>query len=136
MRGLRAEVVMRPIHVNWQQEDRIEAVLLAVPLRLDKHHLLGEAVRRIRLLWVTSPKVVLLERYRSVHRIRADAPQGYKLWNFPKVGLMHELSAHHQVFIKKLPWMLTVYPDAADFRCQMQHDLGVGIIFVHPLDIL
>ena len=54
------------------QVDDVEAVLLAVGLALDEQHLLGEAVRRVRLLRVAVPEVVLAERHRRELRVRAD----------------------------------------------------------------
>ena len=52
----------RAVEIHRQQEDRIEAVLLPVRLRLHQQHLLGQAVRGVGLLRVAVPEVVLLER--------------------------------------------------------------------------
>ena len=56
------EVVAGPVEVHRDEVDDVEAVLLAVGLALDEQHLLGEAVRRVRLLGVAVPEVVLAER--------------------------------------------------------------------------
>ena len=62
VRRLEVEVVARSVEVGRQQEDRVEAVLLAVRLRADEHRLLRDAVGRVRLLGVAVPEVVLAER--------------------------------------------------------------------------
>ncbi len=50
VRCLQVEVVARAVEVRGQQEDRVEAVLLAVRLRSDEDRLLRDAVRCNRLL--------------------------------------------------------------------------------------
>ena len=74
VRRLEVEVVARAVEVRRQQEDRVEAVLLAVGLRADEHRLLRDAVRRVRLLRVAVPEVVLVERHRRELRVGADRP--------------------------------------------------------------
>ena len=62
VRRLEVEVVARAVEVRGQQEDGVRAVLLAVRLRADEDRLLRDAVRRVRLLRVAVPEVVLPER--------------------------------------------------------------------------
>ena len=66
----RVEVVARAVQIDRHQVDRIEAVLLPVGLRLHQQHLLGQAVRRVGLLRVAVPQVVLAERHRRELRDR------------------------------------------------------------------
>ena len=61
MRRLEVEVVAWAIEVRGEEEDRIEAVLLAVRLRADEDGLLRDAVGCVRLLRVAVPEVVLGE---------------------------------------------------------------------------
>src|SRR5581483_8973513 len=66
VRRLEIEVVARAVEVRRQEIDRVEPVLLAVGLRADEHGLLRHAVRRVRLLGVAVPEVVLRERHGRV----------------------------------------------------------------------
>ena len=62
----------RPVEVDRQQVDRVEAVLLPVGLRLDQQHLLGQPVWRVGLLRIAVPQVVFAERHRRELGIAAD----------------------------------------------------------------
>ena len=70
--ALEIEVVARAVEVRRQQVDGVQAVLLAVGLAADEHRLLRDAVRRVRLLRIAVPEVVLAERHRRVLRVGAD----------------------------------------------------------------
>ncbi len=72
VRVRRVEVVARPVEVRRQQIDGAEPVLVAVGLRAVEHGLLGDAVRRVRLLREAVPELVLDERHRRELRIGAD----------------------------------------------------------------
>src|SRR6185295_14725429 len=63
MRAGRIEVVTRAVQVRGQQEDRIEAVLLPVTLRLHQHHLLRQSVGRVGLFRITVPQILFAERH-------------------------------------------------------------------------
>ena len=79
VRRARVEIVARPIQVGRQQVDGVEAVLLAVRLRLDEQHLLGQAIRRVGFLGVTAPQVFLAEGHRRELGVGADGADGDEL---------------------------------------------------------
>jgi hypothetical protein len=72
VRRLEVEVVARAVQVRGEEEDRIEAVLFAVPLRADENRLLRDSVRCVRLLRVAVPERRLDERDRRELGVRAD----------------------------------------------------------------
>ena len=69
------EVVARPVQVDRQQGDGIEAVLLAVGLGLDEQHFLGQSVRGVGLLRIAVPEFLFLERHRRELGIGADGAE-------------------------------------------------------------
>src|SRR5256885_7941764 len=79
MRRGRVEVVARSVEVHGEDHRGIEAVLLAISLALDEKHLLREPVRRVRLLGISVPDVVLTKRDRGELRVRANRPGCYEL---------------------------------------------------------
>ena len=80
----------------------MEAELLAVRLRLDEHHLLGEAVGCVGLLGIAIPQIVLVERHRRELGVGADGAERDELRNVVQAGLLHQVSAHHQVLVEEL----------------------------------
>src|SRR5712691_4301107 len=59
VRVVEVDVVARPVEIDGQQVDAVEAVLLAVRLGLHEQHLLRQAVRSVGLLRVAVPEVLL-----------------------------------------------------------------------------
>ena len=98
----RVEVVARAVQVGRQQVDGVEAVLLAVRLRLDQQHLLGQAVRRVGLLGIARPQVVFAERHRGELGIGADRADRDELLHAGQPRLLHQLGAHDQVLVEEL----------------------------------
>ena len=74
--GGEPEVVPRVVKVDGEQKDRVEAVLLAIGLGLDEHHLLGQSVRGVGLLMVAVPEIVLTERDGGELGVGANGSQG------------------------------------------------------------
>ena len=102
----------------------VEAVLLPIGLALDEQHLLGEAVRRVGLLRVAVPEVVLAERHGRELRVRADGADLDELRDAGQPGLLHQLDAHHRVLVEEAARVLAVGPDPADDRGEVDDDVG------------
>jgi len=134
MGGAGIEVVAGTIEIDGQEEDRIEPVLLAVRLGLDKHHLLGQAVRGVGFLGVAAPEVVFFEGNRGELGVGADRPESDEFLNVAQVSLMHQLDAHHDILIEEGPRMLLVEADAADFGRQMDDDVG-PLLVIEAADV-
>ncbi len=134
MAGLRIEVVAGTIEIHRQQEDGIEAVLLAIRLRLHQQHLLGQAIGRVGLFGVAVPQVLFPERHRRELGIGADRPKGDELLDAAEPGLLDQLHAHHQVLVEELARFGAVGPDPAHHGRQMNHDVRPHVL-VHPRDI-
>ena len=121
------KIVPRAIQVNGQQEDGIEAILPAVGLGLDEHHLLGQAIRRVCFFRITVPEIVFLERDRRKLGIRADRAKGNKFVYLFHISFVKELHAHHDVFVKEGCGILLVESDAAHLRREVDHNVGVRL---------
>ena len=130
---LRIEVVPRPVEVHRQQEDRIEAVLLAIGLPLHQQHLLGETVRGVRLLGIAVPQVLLAERHGRELRVRAHGPDRHELRDARETGVFDELRAHDQVVVEEPAGVLAVGADAADHGGEVDHEVGARLR-EHPRD--
>ena len=63
MRTFQIEIVARAVKIDHEQVGAVEAVLLAVGLRLGDHHLLGEAVGGVGFFGIAVPEVAFLERH-------------------------------------------------------------------------
>ena len=135
MRGLEVEVVPRPVQVRGQQEDRVETVLLAVRLRADENGLLRDAVRRVRLLGVAVPELVLAERHGSELRVRADGPDDDDLRRRVDPRLLEDVRAHRQVREPVAAGIRAVRADAADLGREVEHELGLGVA-EHPRGVV
>jgi hypothetical protein len=133
VRGLRIVVVPGAVEVHRQQVDRVEPVLLAVGLCLDEQHLLGDAVRRVGLLGVAVPEVVLVERHRGVLRVGADRPDRHELPDPGPASVLHQERAHDQIVVEEPAGSGPVGPDAADDRRQVDDHVGAGVL-VQPGD--
>ncbi len=72
MRRLHVKIVPRAIEVHWEQDDRVEALLLPMRLGLDQHHLLFEAVGGVGLFGISGPKILFTKRHRRMLGIRAN----------------------------------------------------------------
>jgi hypothetical protein len=118
------EVVAGAVEVHGEQEDRVEPVLLAVGLRLHEEHLLGESVRRVRLLGIAVPEILLAKRHRSELGVRAHGADGDELGDAVQACLLDELRAHHQVVVEEPAGVLAVGPDAAHDRREVDDDVG------------
>ena len=127
------EVVARPVEVDGEHVDGVEAVLGPVGLGLDEQRFLGDAVGRVRLFRVAVPQILFAERNGRVLGVGADGAGGDELGHAGEPGLLEELGAHHQVVEKELARLLAVEADAADLRRQVDHevrsphDLAAGV---------
>ena len=123
MRRLEVEVVARPVQVRRQQEDRVQAVLLAVGLRADEDRLLGDAVRRVRLLRIAVPEVVLAERHGRVLRVRADGAGDDELLGRVLPRELEHVRTHDQVRVPVAARVGAVRADAADLGGEVVDEL-------------
>ena len=64
MGGAGVEIVPGAVEVYRQEEDGVEAILLAVGLGLHQEHLFGQAVGGVGFFGVTVPEVFFFERHR------------------------------------------------------------------------
>ena len=124
MRGLEIEIIAGAVEIGGQQENRVEAVLLAIGLRLNQQHLLGQTIRRVGLFGIAIPEIVFFEGHGREFGIRAHRANGHELAHAHAPGLMHQLHAHHKIAIEKLGRMQSIGADAAHLRGKM-HDDGV-----------
>ena len=122
------EVVARPVEVRRQQEDRVEAVLLAVRRGADEQRLLGDAVRSVGLLGVPVPEVLLAERHGRELRVGADGAGEHELGGAVQPRLLEHVGAHHQVRVPVAPGVGPVGADAADLGREVEHDLRLGLV--------
>src|SRR5688500_8548849 len=116
------EVVSRAIQVDRQQENRVVAVLLPVGLRLHQKHLLRKTVRRVGLLRITTPQVVLAEWNGRELRIGAHRTDSDKFGNAGAPRSIEQLYAHQQIVIKELRRSLAIRTDTPDDGGQMNND--------------
>ena len=122
------EIVARSIEVGRQQEDRVEAVLLAIRLRADEHRLLCDPVGRVRLLRIAVPEVVLVERHRRELRIRADRPDDDELRRGVQARLLEDVRSHREIRVPVATGVGAVRADSADLGGEVKHELGVGVV--------
>ncbi len=137
MGGAGIEVVSRAIEIHREDKNGVEAVLLPVGLGLDKHHLLRQAVRRVGLLGIPVPDVILPEGNGGELGVGADRPQTDELVDSPEIPLVKELHPHHDVVVEQGGGVFRVVSDAADPGGQMEYDVGPLFIIEAPnaLDI-
>jgi len=124
VRGVQVEVVARAVQVDRQQEDAVEAVLLAVGLRLHQHHLLRQPVGRVRFLRVALPQVVLPERDRGELGVGADRPDGDEFLDPGHARPLDELEAHDGAVVEEPAGVVLVGRDAADHGGEVDDDVG------------
>ena len=121
------EVVARPVEVRGQQEDRVEAVLLAVGLRADEDRLLRHAVGRVRLLRVAIPEVLLVEGRGSELGIRADRPGDHDFPHAVQARLLEHVRAHEQVRVPVAARVGAVRADAAHLGREVEHHVRLAL---------
>ena len=124
MRGPLVEVVVRAVEVHGKQVDAVEAVLLPVGLQLHQQHLLGQPVRRVGLLGVAVPEVVLAERHRDVLGVGADGAHADEPLDAGQPALLDQLDAHDRVVVEELAGGGHVRADPADDGGEVDDDLG------------
>ena len=127
VRRFEVEVVTRSVEVRRQQEDRVEAVLLAIGLRADEDRLLGDAVGRVRLFGIAVPQVGLAERHGGELRIGADGAGDDELADavFPRE--LEHVRSHHQVRVPEAARVEPVRADAAHLARKVEHPLGLCV---------
>ena len=133
--AVRAKVVEGAVEVRRHQVDGVGTVLLPVRLRLDQKHLLGEAVRGVRLFGVAVPDVVLAEWHGSELRVAADGPAGDELAQAHAARMFKEVRAHHEVVVEEVAGMLAVGADAPHDGGEMDHDVR-SVVGVEPRDAI
>src|SRR5205814_7803552 len=94
--------------------------------------LLGEAVRRISLLRVPVPKVLLVEWHGCELRVSAHGADGDELLDAALTPNFHQLGAHHQIVVKELPRPLTVRTVAAVHCCEVNNDVRTHVAIHLP----
>ena len=139
VRRARIEVVARPVEIDRQQKNAVEAVLRPVRLRLDQQHLLGQPVGRVRLLRVAIPEVVFLEWHRGELRIGADGAHADELVDAGEPRLFHQLGAHHQVLEKERSRVIAIEADAAHLGGHMDDDIHAldgtpAVVAIHQVE--
>src|SRR5262249_12051057 len=122
------EVVAGPVEVHGQKEDRLEIVLLTIRLRLHEQHLLGRPIRRVRLLRIAIPEIILSEWHWRELGIRAHGADGDQLGNAEQPCLFHELGSHHQVVVEEAPRILAIGADTADNGSEMDDQIRTDIL--------
>ena len=127
VRRFQVEVVARAVEVHREEHDAVHAVLLAVGLRLDQHHLLGHAVRRVGLFGIAVPEVVFLERHRRELGVGADRAQRDQLGDAGQAALLEQLQPHHRVLEQEPPGVGAVGADAAHAGGQVQDQVGARV---------
>ena len=124
VRGARVEVVAGPIEVDREQVDRVEAILLAVGLRLHQQDLFGQPVGGVGLLRVAVPEVVLMEGDGCELWVGADRADGAEFLDASEARFLHQLGAHHQVVGEEGAGVFPVEADAAHPSREMNHGVG------------
>ena len=122
MRTFEIEIVAGTVQVDHKKVDAVEAVLLAIGLRLGDHHLLGETVRRVGFLRIAVPEVAFLEGHGRELGVRANGADGQKLLDASLTAQLDELGAHEQIGVQKRSGIETIGADAADHGGEMQYD--------------
>ena len=128
MRRVQIEVVARAVEVDRQQDDRVEAVLLAIRLRTDEQCLLRDTVGRVGLLRVSIPEGLLTEWDWRELRIRADRPDHHDLLGRVDARLLEDVDAHHEVRVPIAAGIVAVGADATDLRCQVKDAVGLVLL--------
>ncbi len=123
MRALEVEVVARPVEVHRQQVDRVQPVLLAVPLRPDQQRLLGDPVGRVRLLGVSVPEVFLAEGHGGELGIGADRSDDDQLVDGGEPALLEHVRAHEEVRVPVAARVGAICADAADLAGKVEHEV-------------
>ena len=98
-----------------------------VCLALDQQHLLGEAVRGVRLLRVAAPQVFLVERHGRELRVGADGADLDELGDAGQTGLLHQLDAHDRVLVEEATRVLAIGADAADDGGEVDDDVRPAV---------
>ena len=128
MRRLEVEVVAWPVEVRRQEEDRVEAVLLAIRLGAHEDCLLRDAVRRVRLLRVAVPEIVLAERHRCELRVRAHRSDDDELRRRVEARLLEDIRSHRDVREPVAAGVRSVRTDPADLGGEVEHQLRAGLV--------
>jgi hypothetical protein len=134
VRGIRIEVVVRSVEIHDQHVHAVEPEFLTVGLRLDEEHLLREAVRRVRLLRISAPEIVLAEGNRGELGIGADRADAEEPPHAGEARALHEERAHHEVLVVVGAGVAAVRADAPHGRREMDHDFGL-VPRDHALDV-
>src|ERR1022692_1342179 len=122
MGGFWIEVVALPVEVDRQEEDGVHAILLAVGLALHWQCLLGDPVRRVRLLRISFPEVLLAKRYRRKLWIRANRTQYDRLLYSMAPRRLDELDAHDRVGVEEAAWVGAIGADSTHNSGQMNQN--------------
>jgi len=109
------EIVARAIQIDRQQEDAVEAILLAIRLALHQQHLFRQAIGGVGLLWIAVPKVLFLERYGREFGVGANRADGNEFFDAAPPSFLHQLNTHDEVIIEELAGPLTIDSNAADY---------------------
>src|SRR5690606_29126240 len=117
--ALRVEVVARPVKVDRQEIDSVEAVLIAIALHLDEERLLRDSVRGVRLLRIAVPELLFTERDRRELRVGTDRPDLDELVDPGPAGLLDEVDSHRGVGVEEPPGIAAIGSDAADLRSKV-----------------
>ena len=128
VRRLQVEVVARPVEVDRQQRDRVQAVLLAIGLRAHEQRLLRDAVRRVRLLGIAVPEILLAERRRRVLRDTSRSSPASTSFATPASRLCSSTCVPMTRFAcQKSPGAARLAPIPPASCRQVEHDLGLGV---------
>src|SRR5205823_2157952 len=114
--------------VDRKEVDSIRAVLLAVRLRAHEQRLLRDSVRRVRLLRVAVPQLVLAERDRRELGVGTDGAEEYRLRDALHTGLLEDVRPHHEIRVPVAAWARAVRADPPDLRGEMEDELGPGVV--------
>ena len=125
--GLEVEVVPGPVEVRRQQERSVEPVLVAVRLRSDEDRLLRDAVRRIRLLGIAAPELVLGERDGRELRIRANGSDDDELAYLVDPRELEHMSAHDQVRVPEAAGTRPIRADSAHLAGEVEDELRLRV---------
>src|SRR5205085_1498336 len=111
---LEIEVVARTVEIHRQQEDAVEAVLIAICLELHEQRFLRDAVRRVGLFGIAIPQLVFFERDVRELRIGADGSELHEFFDAGEPRFFDELNAHDRVLVEEAAGMFAIRADAAD----------------------
>ena len=107
---------------------RLEAVLVAVGLRAHEHGLLGDAVRRVRLLRDSRSRArPRWNGHRRELRIGADGAGDHELLDLVQPGLLEHVRAHHQVRVPVAAGVGAVRADPADLGGEVEDELRARV---------